>query len=351
MDPDRVSRSGNMPRVGARRDSMVGMSKEMAANNSPQTPRRFRWVWRTLLFVVVFVVGWYVLGRATDGSRRVRVVEHATAQATSPPVLAEGESLTVAAYNIAHARGLADSNWAGERDARLTDIAELIGSWDADVVVLNEVDLDATWSGRTNQARVLAERAGYAYRAEQCNYDLWLPGFRIRFGNAVLSRFPIVNAQPVDYPAVSGWESAAFGRKRGLVCTLDLGTGRRVRIVAVHWDTRNDTVRAGSAEAIAKLANDAGPPLIAAGDFNSSLLDDAASSAEVARLTEPGTLAWADDTPADPAPASFPSASPTRLIDYILAQPPLRVTGFRVVDSQLSDHRPVVAEVVWPDDD
>ena len=327
------------------------MSEEIAANNSPQTPRRWRWVWRTLLFVAVFVVGWYVLGRATDGVRRVKVVEDTATSSTAPPVLAEGGSLTVAAYNIAHARGLADTNWAGDRDARLRDIAALIASWSADVVVLNEVDLDATWSGRVNQARVLAERAGYAYRAEQCNYDLWLPGLRIRFGNAILSRFPIVHAQPIDYPAVSGWESAAFGRKRGLVCTLDLGTGRRVRVVAVHWDTRDAAVRTGSAEAIAALARDGGPPLIAAGDFNSSLLDDSASSAEVARLTEPGTLAWADDTPADPAPASFPSASPTRLIDYILAQPPLAVTSFRVVDSQLSDHRPVSAEVVWPDDD
>lgn len=325
--------------------------KTPAADATKRVPRRLRWVWRAVLFVLVFIVGWYALGRVTDGLRRVRVVEHATAQATAPPVLAEGESLTVAAYNIAHARGLAGTNWAGERDARLTDIADLVASWDADVVVLNEVDLDATWSGRVNQARVLAERAGYTYRAEQSNYDLWLPGFRIRFGNAVLSRFPIVNTQPIDYPAVSGWESAAFGRKRGLVCTLDLGTGRRVRVVAVHWDTRDAAVRAGSAEAIAALAGDGGPPIIAAGDFNSSLLDDSASSAEVARLTDPGTLAWTDDTPADPAPASFPSASPTRLIDYILGQPPLRVTGFWVVDSRLSDHRPVVAEVVWPDDD
>lgn len=309
--------------------------------DTPRRPRRLRWVWRTLLFVAVFVVGWYVLGRATDGVRRVKVVVDTAASSTAPPVLAEGGSLTVAAYNIAHARGLAGTNWAGERDARLTDIADLVASWDADVVVLNEVDLDATWSGRTNQAGVLAERAGYTYRAEQSNYDLWLPGLRIRFGNA----------QPIDYPAVSGWESAAFGRKRGLVCTLDLGTGRRVRVVAVHWDTRDAAVRAGSAEAIAALAGDGGPPLIAAGDFNSSLLDDSASSAEVARLTEPGTLTWTADTPADPAPASFPSASPTRLIDYILAQPPLAVTSFRVVDSQLSDHRPVVAEVVWPDDD
>ncbi len=299
------------------------------------------------MLAVVFVVGWYAIARATDGTRQVRVVQDSNRPA-APPAFAPGEPLTVAAYNIAHARGLADTNWAGDRDARLRELAALIASWDADVVVLNEVDLDATWSGRTNQARVLAERAGYAYRAEQCNYDLWLPGFRIRFGNAVLSRYPIGSARAIDYPAVRGWESAAFGRKRGLVCTLDLGAGRQVRVVAVHWDTRDAAVRAGSAAALAELARDGGPPLIAAGDFNSSLLDDSASSTDVAGLVETGLFVWAGDTPDGPAPASFPSDTPTRLIDYILAQPPLTLSRFRVVASRLSDHRPVVAEVRWP---
>lgn len=320
--------------------------------NGPRRRGRRRWVWRSLLFLVVFVVGWYALGRATDGSRRVKVVEDASTTATQAPVLAAGEPLVVAAYNIAHARGLADTNWAGPRDDRLQDIADLIASWDADVVVLNEADLDATWSGRTNQARVLAERAGYAYRAEQCNYDLWLPGFRIRFGNAVLSRFPIVEAEPIDWPAVSGVESAAFGQKRGLVCTLDLGdagSGRRqVRVVAVHWDTRDKEVRLGSADVLAALAADGGPPIIAAGDFNSVMTRDDGNETAIARLLAGSTLAWTEPGPDASSVMSFPSDAPARLIDYVLAQPPLSVARFEVIDSQLSDHRPVLAEVAWP---
>ena len=273
------------------------------------------------MFVVVFVVGWYALGRATDGMRRVKVVEDATLAATAPPVLGDDEALTVAAYNIAHGRGLAASNWAGSREPRLSDIADLIASWDADVVVLNEVDLDATWSGRRNQAHIIAERAGYAYRVEQCNYDLWLPGFRIRFGNAVLSRFPVVEAEPIDWPAVSGLESAAFGRKRGVVCTLDLGNERSVRVVAVHWDTRDGLVRQGSADVLAALSRDGGPPLIALGDFNSLLERDDGKETAVARLLAGSSFSWEGAAgEGEPPWVSFPSDTPVRLIDYVLVQ-------------------------------
>lgn len=329
----------------------------MPTPTTTQRPRRrWRLLWRTLLFVVVFVVGWYALGRATDGLRRVKVVEDTSAASATaaPPVHADGKPLTVAAYNIAHGRGLAESNWAGDRSDRLGKIADLIASWDADVVVLNEVDLDATWSGRRNQARVIAERAGYAYQVEQCNYDVWLPGFRLRFGNAVLSRYPIVAAEPVDWPGVRGVETAAFGKKRGVVCTLDLGDagsgGRSVRVVAVHWDARDSAARLGSADVLTALSKDGGPPVIAAGDFNSVLVSDDGEETAVARLLAGSAFSWEGaaapgDGEGEPAWESFRSDQPDRLIDYVFVQPPLTVERFEAVDSLLSDHRPVVAEV------
>ncbi|XAM00658.1 endonuclease/exonuclease/phosphatase family protein [Phycisphaeraceae bacterium D3-23] len=330
------------------------MSQPIDEDKAGNAKRKRRWVWRGLLLVVVFVAGWYVIARATDAGRRVRLVETSASMpgSSAAPVWEEDEALTVAAYNIAHARGLAVTNWAGDRNDRLTEIAALIASWDADIVVLNEVDLDASWSGRVNQARVIAERAGFVYRVEQANYDLSLPGFRLRFGNAVLSRHPIVDAHPIDYPAVSGLESLAFGQKRGVVCTVDVGGGRRVRVVAVHWDSRDAAVRAGSADVLTHLAADGGPPIIAAGDFNAPLvtalgLTRPPEESAAERLVTQTDLAWIVPTAHEPVPDSFPSAAPAKLIDYILAQPPLRVARFEVVDSQLSDHRPVLAELLW----
>jgi endonuclease/exonuclease/phosphatase family metal-dependent hydrolase len=87
--------------------------------------------------------------------------------------------LRIATYNIAHGRGLAESNWDGgspaDHEARLQAIAAELRAWPVDVVVLEEVDFDASWSHRVNQAEVLARAAGFPYWIEQSNYDLRFP--------------------------------------------------------------------------------------------------------------------------------------------------------------------------------
>ncbi|MEM7557881.1 MAG: hypothetical protein AAF394_02035, partial [Planctomycetota bacterium] len=58
--------------------------------------------------------------------------------------------LSIACYNIAHGRGIAESNWGNDtakvRTQRLDEIANLLIEVDADIVVLNEVDFDSSWS-------------------------------------------------------------------------------------------------------------------------------------------------------------------------------------------------------------
>ena len=71
-----------------------------------------------------------------------------------------------------------------ERSDRLREIADFLIEVDADVVVLNEVDFDASWSGHLNQAEFLASRAKYPYRVEQRNLDFRVLGWTWRFGNA-----------------------------------------------------------------------------------------------------------------------------------------------------------------------
>lgn len=168
-----------------------------AREDHPPRLRRLRRrvVW-AVAAVVVFVLGWYAVARITAPGRAVRVYHAAVADAPAP---ASGRPLKILAYNIAHGRGLADTNWAGDREARPGQIAELLKAQDADVVVLNEVDLDSSWSGRTNQGEFIANAAGYPWRAQQVNYDLSLPGFRLCFGNVILSRFPILDAHRIRY--------------------------------------------------------------------------------------------------------------------------------------------------------
>lgn len=311
--------------------------------------RRVRWIVLGLAGLVVFTLGWTLLNRALAPNRAVTSVANAT-NLNHPA----SDTFRVAAWNIAHARGPdGTSNWVGPRDERLNDIADLIATWDADVVVLNEVDFDCTWSGRQNQAAWIADRAGYPHYATQRNYDVSLPFFRLRFGNAVLSRWPIDRVQRVQLPHVAKWEALLIGRKDALQVTVRRGR-QQARVLAVHLDVRDRGVRHNSVPRLARFASDDAPPLIVAGDLNCKLIEtngqtpgpDVTTSAGT-RLLNKARLAWVSDEQQASLDGSFPAAQPNRLIDYVLADPRRPMTRFEIIDSTLSDHRPVVADLEW----
>jgi endonuclease/exonuclease/phosphatase family metal-dependent hydrolase len=304
------------------------------SSSEPPHRRRWRWWVRLALLLPAIVLGWYIVGRATASSRAVHV-----APSAAPAPARLDRPLKILAYNIAHGRGLADTYWAGDRKDRLTQIGEMLKQQNADVVVLNEVDLDSTWSGRMNQGAFIADVAGYPFRAEQTNYDLCLPGFRIRFGNAILSRLPIVDAQRVRYASPSKLESAVYGQKDGLLCTLDVGSAK-IRVLGVHLESRFEPTRVATLPVLTDLLSDTAAPLIMAGDFNCEVKSVAQPQTALDTLLQTTSLHRAEE-----AGASFPADAPNILIDHVLAQPPIKVTRFEIVDTQLSDHRPVVAEV------
>jgi endonuclease/exonuclease/phosphatase family metal-dependent hydrolase len=142
---------------------------------------------------------------------------------------------------------------AEERKTRLDQIAELLQDIDADIVVLNEVDFDSSWSLSTNQARYLAQQAGYSYWAEQRNLDFRVLTWKWRFGNAILSRYPILQSSVIDLPGFSSVETFFAGKKRALNCTVELN-GNKVRILAVHLCHRSEAIRARSAEVLSEIA-------------------------------------------------------------------------------------------------
>ncbi len=302
-----------------------------------------------ILFAIVFVP--YVFSRVASSWRRVSV--HSAADLSVGH--GDDSALRIACYNIAHGRGLATSNWRGgtaeERQTRLAQIADLLRALDADIVVLNEVDFDSSWSLSKNQARYLAIQAGYPYWAEQRNLDFRVLIWKWRFGNAILSRYPIVQANVIDLPGFSTVETFFAGKKRGLECTIAVN-GVEMRILGAHFSHRSEVVRARSAEMIAEIASSDTMPTIVAGDLNSSpkgfpnsqtdknagnavdILD--ASSLFQRRPEQP---------PPDPAELTFRADQPKWIIDWILVPRNCHILDYRVESSELSDHRPVVAEL------
>lgn len=284
--------------------------------------------------LVGFVLIWFGVVRLTSGGRAVRSFGEGEV------VTEWGGRLRVGCYNIAHGRGgePGGSNWEGgtreERQARLAEIGELIREKDLDVVVLNEVDFDCTWSHGVNQAEYLAEECGYGFWVEQRNLDLGLPFFRVAIGNAVLSRFPVKEVGGVEYPAVNWWEPILAGKKGGVKAVVSLPDGSEVEVLGVHAETRDEEVRK---ESVRELIRVSGERAILAGDFNSVRGGDGTTAVDLVM----GDGRWRE---AKAEGATFPTGDVRVRIDWIFVPRGWEEIGSEVVVRELSDHAMVIGE-------
>jgi endonuclease/exonuclease/phosphatase family metal-dependent hydrolase len=235
---------------------------------------------------------------------------------------AEPIRLRVLTYNVHHGEGV-----DGRLD--LERIASFIRSAEPDLVALQEVDREVARTGRVDQPGELARltRMHVAFGA-----NIELQGGE--YGNAVLSRFPIVRHANHHLPNVDD------GEQRGvLAAEVELpGVAEPLLLLATHLDHRRpDAERLASATAINDLAakSPRGRPALLAGDLN-----DTPDSETLARLA----TAW---TRANPKPLpTVPVKRPDRQIDYVLLRPPERwkVVEVRVLEETVaSDHRALLA--------
>jgi endonuclease/exonuclease/phosphatase family metal-dependent hydrolase len=95
--------------------------------------------------------------------------------------------LRILSYNIHRAIGV-DRRFRPER------IAKILAHYDADIVLLQEVDVGVPRSRELNLALELAERLLYPYHAVGLNVQLR----KGMYGNATLSRYPIVRERNID---------------------------------------------------------------------------------------------------------------------------------------------------------
>jgi endonuclease/exonuclease/phosphatase family metal-dependent hydrolase len=283
-----------------------------------------RWWVRLPLLVVGIVVLPYVFSRVASHWRCIQV--QALPQ-SSPLPAGVPRDLRIVTYNIAHGRGLADNNWQGgspaERTERLDRIASFLRAQHADVVVLNEVDFDSSWSDHVNQAEYLAKQAGYPHWAEARNLDFRFLVWTWRFGNAILSKYPIVDAREVSLPGEVGWETILAGKKRAVICELD-AAGNRFRVLGAHLSHRSEPVRVASAKMIAALAADSPSPLVVAGDLNSTppgfphSSHDADGENAIAILDRSGRFKRSPLAAPDEEGMTYPSVQGIAVIDWIL---------------------------------
>ncbi|HEY5927597.1 MAG TPA: endonuclease/exonuclease/phosphatase family protein [Kofleriaceae bacterium] len=228
--------------------------------------------------------------------------------------------LRVMTYNIHRGRGV---DWKVD----LGRTAEVIRSYDPDVVALQEVDIGRRRSGRVDQADQLAKQLGmemvFAPNIEWSDSE--------RYGIATLTKLPIKSWRHLKLPLHYRSEP-----RSSLITLLGWGEGHVVEMINTHLSILFKE-RPGQVAAIAaEMANEA---LVIAGDFNMTPWSPAYRALRHGSFLHSATR-FARTWPA-PAPL-FP-------LDHILYRGQVEIVNAQAwvggPARTASDHLPVVVEL------
>lgn len=257
--------------------------------------------------------------------------------------------IRVLTFNVAHGRGLAPHQGLAPVPyvrRTLERIARLLAEIDADIVALQEVDRESAWNGGFDHLELLRHLSGFPHAAFGANAEIGLGRFRLHYGNAVLSRHPILHSDSRRFG------DKLVGEKGFLYAEVDLGS-HLLPIVSLHLHHRSRLHRRAQAgHLLAWLAhrnhNGAnGRPRhrpVILGDFNAP----GHVAGEVGQYLLTDGLPLEGYTVAPRGARTFPSLQPLRPLDFALVPRAFRVIDARVVQSRLSDHLPVVVDLELP---
>jgi endonuclease/exonuclease/phosphatase family metal-dependent hydrolase len=329
-----------------------------------------------LSLVLALVVGlslfvWWALGDQLSAFSQLEIVGSPDAIIPPPP-----ENLTVVSYNIGHAQGVKEQAWdyrdKATTEKQLSMIADAMVKMDADVFLLQEVDIDSNRTYRINQIEFIKQKTGHAFHAcanvwekNYVPFPYWPPAHQlgyVRAANCILSRYPLSNHQrlifdkPKSHPFWFNWGYIDRGLER---VDVELGD-KKVALLNVHFEAWETAARQEQIKVTKKYMDDINIPIILGGDFNTVLPDapkkDGFADDPDAHFDRDSTFTWfMANAPNAHAmvPRSetnnafelytFPSNAPDRRLDHIYVSGPLSFIEFRVVSEAglASDHLPV----------
>lgn len=224
----------------------------------------------------------------------------------------------VVTYNIRAGLGM-----DGVRSIRR--IAEALTPLCADVVCLQEVDQRVPRSWLSNQPKYLSARLDMR-AVFQRNISFGVGGY----GNCVLVRPSALHCRCHSLPG--------RGEPRGVLEVTAQLDGREVTIFCTHLST-DDEVRVEQARKAQEIVHAVRGPKLLCGDMN----DVGGSQTLAALLDEPVLRDAALEMDAGDIP-TLSTAVPRR-IDFVLADLRFAVKSYQVVESDASDHRPVLVDL------
>lgn len=217
-------------------------------------------------------------------------------------------------------------------------VAQVIKAADVDVVSLNEV-FNCTACG--NQAEQIAHLAGFSYYhfAPALERSV-VGGF---YGNAILSKYPIVKIEEKVIPAENG---VRLAEQRVVFCaTLDCA-GKMLDVIVSHFGlVEEEKIRA--VNAVLDFKNKSRSKCVFMGDMNSIR-----ESVHAERLKKAFRMANEKEElitwPVEYVPPELQTFSTplwNRQIDYIFVSDGISVNKTEAIYSLASDHKPLCADV------
>ncbi|MCP4404250.1 MAG: hypothetical protein GY801_43955 [bacterium] len=260
--------------------------------------------------------------------RKILIVpDHTTLQAE--PV--ERDELKIFSYNIAKgfihkgALNFEDPDVAIEG---MTRIAELIDTEKPDLVFLSEAVFECG-PKQVNQVAFLTWLTGMQSFLFGENYNFGLPFYRIVGGNAILSKFPIL---PVGNPDLAGRKPFYITRNNRRILWGEMTVnGTKILLGAVHNDSFDIENNLTQTKQILDYLGDR--PALMAGDFNANPHEDPM------RLLQQSERFSGEFQ----GPKTFSAGNPQQTIDFILAPKEWELIDHRVIQSDVSDHFPIVS--------
>lgn len=239
------------------------------------------------------------------------------------------DTLTVMTYNIHHGRGI-DGN------IDLNRISTVINQAKADIVTLQEVDIKTERSGGVDILEVLSSKTDLKHTVFGMNLEF--DGGE--YGNAILSRYPLENYQNHHFENISG-------EQRGVLTAIIDVDEKDFLIINTHLDhtEHDDSERVLYAENIRDkiLPFYKDIPTVFAGDLN-----DVPGSKTYQIINSSLFDAW---TAAGKGEGfTIPVDQPAKRIDYIFHTAHLKPLCAKVVQSEASDHLPVVVTFLYIND-
>lgn len=272
---------------------------------------------KSFYFQANLVIGLLLLAAFIDGCH-----SRTASQSASHPV-----RLKFVTYNIHHCNPPAESE-TGKID--VDAVAAVLKQMNADVIALQEVDVHTRRGGGIDQARLLAEKLGmYVVFGKAIDYDSG------DYGLAFLSKYPLANTQVHRLP--SDADTTAEPRIL-LTAEITIAGSQKLLIGNTHLDVKAAGNRELQATKITAVATAQSLPFVLMGDWNA--VPESRTVTILDQLFERTCVM---------CPVTCPEDGEKAAIDFIAfsRNTPIKVVRHLVIPSLVSDHYPVVAELVF----